>query len=151
WELSAARAVTVARFLIMSGVPPAILGAAGYSEYDLVADNGTEAGRQENRRIEIVLLPNLEEMPKLPANQLHFGPGTRASPSAAAPPSAAPQANAAPCETRSHTTPKPMLAGSAHTPTRKWYTPNARPRTSGGARSAMSAFSTPSVAAKYTP
>ncbi|HKA90251.1 MAG TPA: OmpA family protein [Haliangiales bacterium] len=68
WELSAARAVTVARFLIMSGVPPAILGAAGYSEYDLVADNGTEAGRQENRRIEIVLLPNLEEMPKLPAN-----------------------------------------------------------------------------------
>jgi chemotaxis protein MotB len=68
WELSAARAVTVTRFLIINGVPPGILGAAGYSEYDRVADNSTEPGRQENRRIEIVLLPNLEELPKLPAN-----------------------------------------------------------------------------------
>lgn len=68
WELSGARAVTVTRFLIINGVPPGMLGAAGYSEYDRVADNGTEPGRQENRRIEIVLLPNLEEMPKLPSN-----------------------------------------------------------------------------------
>jgi chemotaxis protein MotB len=68
WELSTARAVTVTRFLMENGVHPKLLGAAGYSEYDPVADNSTDQGKQENRRIEIVLLPNIDELPKLPAN-----------------------------------------------------------------------------------
>jgi chemotaxis protein MotB len=42
------------------------LGAAGYAEYDPVATNDTEEGRQENRRIEIVVVPNISEMPRLP-------------------------------------------------------------------------------------
>ena len=39
------------------------LAAAGYSEFEPIKGNGTEGGRKENRRIEIVLLPNLAELP----------------------------------------------------------------------------------------
>ena len=62
WELSTARAVTVTEFLASVGMNPSRLVAAGYSEYDPIRANGTEAGRGENRRIEIVLLPNVEEI-----------------------------------------------------------------------------------------
>ena len=65
-ELSTARALTVAQQLISSGMNPARLVAAGYSAYEPVATNATEAGRQENRRIEIVLMPNVTELPTLP-------------------------------------------------------------------------------------
>ncbi len=66
WELSTARALTVARWLIAQGVAPTSIAAAGYSEFDPVADNATDAGKQENRRIEIVLMPNIEELPAMP-------------------------------------------------------------------------------------
>ena len=48
---------------------PARLVAAGYSEFEPVRDNTTEAGRQENRRIEIVLMPNVTELPALPGSR----------------------------------------------------------------------------------
>ena len=67
-ELSTARALTVATFLVGGGMNPARLSAAGYSEFQPVASNAHEAGRQENRRIEIVLLPNLSELPPLPVD-----------------------------------------------------------------------------------
>jgi chemotaxis protein MotB len=66
WELSTARALTVARSLVKEGVTQQSLGAAGYAEFDPVATNESEEGRQENRRIEIVVVPNISEMPKLP-------------------------------------------------------------------------------------
>ncbi|MEK9144488.1 MAG: OmpA family protein, partial [Elusimicrobiota bacterium] len=57
WELSTARATTVARFLQeKAGVDPALLTAAGYGEHRPVAANDAEAGRAKNRRIEIVLI-----------------------------------------------------------------------------------------------
>jgi chemotaxis protein MotB len=62
WELSAARAVTVTKLLISKGMPAASLVAAGYGEYDPVAANSGTAGRQKNRRIEIILAPNLKKM-----------------------------------------------------------------------------------------
>jgi chemotaxis protein MotB len=62
-DLSTARAVTVTDYLIEKGMNAARLSAAGYSAYQPVANNGTELGRQENRRIEIVLVPNLAEVP----------------------------------------------------------------------------------------
>ena len=65
WELSAARAVQVVKFLQKEGVDPKHLGAAGFSEHDPVADNSTKDGRRSNRRIEVVLMPNIEELPKL--------------------------------------------------------------------------------------
>jgi chemotaxis protein MotB len=62
WELSTARAVTVTEFLASVGMNPGRLVAAGYSEYDPIRPNSGEAGRSENRRIEIVLLPNVSEI-----------------------------------------------------------------------------------------
>lgn len=61
WELSAARAVNVVRFLSeKAGVKPARLSAAGYGQYRPVAGNITPKGRAANRRIEVLLLPPLE-------------------------------------------------------------------------------------------
>lgn len=68
WALSTARALTVARVLAQSGVPRKNLIVAGAGEYDEVAANGTAGGMQRNRRIEIVLLPALNELPPLPAS-----------------------------------------------------------------------------------
>lgn len=65
WDLSAARAVQVVKFLQKEGVDPKHLAAAGYSENDPVEDNSTEDGRRSNRRIEIVLMPNIEELPQI--------------------------------------------------------------------------------------
>jgi chemotaxis protein MotB len=56
WELSAARATTVVRFLQDSGIPPERLVATGRAEYAPVAPNDSPEGRQKNRRIEITLI-----------------------------------------------------------------------------------------------
>jgi chemotaxis protein MotB len=57
WELSVARATTVVRFLQDEcGIAPERLVAAGRGPYQPVATNRTPAGRQRNRRIEIMLL-----------------------------------------------------------------------------------------------
>jgi chemotaxis protein MotB len=56
WELSAARAINVAKYLQQQGLDPAVLSAAAFAEYKPVADNGTKEGRAKNRRIEITLV-----------------------------------------------------------------------------------------------
>jgi chemotaxis protein MotB len=66
WELSAARALTVTKFMIESGLKPRMIAAAGYGEFDPVSTNSTPKGKQNNRRIEIILLPNIAELPKMP-------------------------------------------------------------------------------------
>jgi chemotaxis protein MotB len=65
WELSTQRAVEVVRLLVDNGMKPSQVGAAGYAEYDPAADNGTPDGQKQNRRIEIVVEPNLSELPSL--------------------------------------------------------------------------------------
>ena len=67
WELSTARAVRVTLFLIAHGMRPEVLAAAGYGEFDPVAANDTPEHRAQNRRIEIVLQPNLADLPAFPA------------------------------------------------------------------------------------
>jgi chemotaxis protein MotB len=62
-ELSTARALTVAEHLIGAGMNSGRLVAAGYAEHEPVRENTTEPGRRENRRIEIVLLPDVTELP----------------------------------------------------------------------------------------
>jgi chemotaxis protein MotB len=56
WELSAARATTVVRFLQDAGIAPERLIATGRAEYAPVASNDDPEGRQKNRRIEITLI-----------------------------------------------------------------------------------------------
>lgn len=65
WELSAARGVAVVRFLSEHGLSPDRLAAAGYADTQPVASNSSEEGRAQNRRIEIIVLPNLDELPDL--------------------------------------------------------------------------------------
>jgi chemotaxis protein MotB len=65
WHLSAARAVSVVIYLQDKGIKPRQLSAAGYSQYHPVASNAKKSGQAQNRRIEITLLPNLDELPDL--------------------------------------------------------------------------------------
>jgi len=60
WELSSARALSVVRILIQGGVSPENVSGAGYGEYQPVASNDDRDSRRLNRRIEIVMLPNLD-------------------------------------------------------------------------------------------
>jgi len=68
WYLSTARANSVVQYMIKQGFPPKALSAAGYGEFDPVAANDTDKNREQNRRIEIILVPNLEELPSLTGN-----------------------------------------------------------------------------------
>jgi len=65
WELSTARAVEVTKFLIANGMRPQVLAAAGYGEFDPIAPNDSPEQQAQNRRIEIVLQPNLADLPAL--------------------------------------------------------------------------------------
>jgi chemotaxis protein MotB len=56
WELSAARATRVVRFLQDAGIAPERLVATGRAEYAPISPNDTTEGRQKNRRIEITLI-----------------------------------------------------------------------------------------------
>ncbi|MCK9364618.1 MAG: OmpA family protein [Syntrophales bacterium] len=57
WELSAARALTVVRYLETQGLDPHKLAAVAFGEHRPVAENDTPEGRARNRRIAIVLQP----------------------------------------------------------------------------------------------
>jgi chemotaxis protein MotB len=65
WELSTARAVNVSRFLAQNGVSAERLGSAGYAEFQPANPNDTDQNRALNRRVEIVLMPNINELPDL--------------------------------------------------------------------------------------
>jgi chemotaxis protein MotB len=57
WELSAARATNVVRYLEENGVNPRRMAAVGKSMHWPTASNTSDEGKQLNRRIEIVLTP----------------------------------------------------------------------------------------------
>ncbi len=60
WELSAARAASVVHLLDRYGLAPSRMSAIGYGEFKPIADNATEAGRQKNRRVVLVVLGSNE-------------------------------------------------------------------------------------------
>jgi chemotaxis protein MotB len=65
WELSSARATTVARYLgEHDDIAPSRLSAAGFGEFHPVAPNDTREGRARNRRVDLVVL-----FPQTPAQQ----------------------------------------------------------------------------------
>ncbi len=62
WELSSARASAVARFLQKkSGLDPESFEVVGRSFYEPVASNETKEGRAQNRRVEVIIAPEMEE------------------------------------------------------------------------------------------
>lgn len=68
WGLSAMRAQSVLVFLTTptdkqgGGLDQKNWSAAGYADTDPIASNDDDAGRQKNRRVELVVMPNVEEM-----------------------------------------------------------------------------------------
>ncbi len=58
--LSQQRAQSVSNILIQSGVQPVRIDTVGYGELRPIASNGTPAGRAQNRRVELTLLPYVE-------------------------------------------------------------------------------------------
>ena len=60
WDLSTKRATAIVRILIENNVSPEQITAAGRSKYMPVASNVSSSGKAKNRRIEIILAPNLD-------------------------------------------------------------------------------------------
>ena len=71
WELSTARASAVVRTLLGSGIEKRRFSAAGFADLHPIESNTTEAGRTENRRVEIVLpRTNPEPRPETPGEAM---------------------------------------------------------------------------------
>ena len=69
WDLSALRASSVVQYLIDHfGVAPKRLTAGGRGEYNPVASNDTELGKQRNRRTQIIITPKLDQFMDLMSN-----------------------------------------------------------------------------------
>ncbi|HEX4923167.1 MAG TPA: OmpA family protein [Bdellovibrionales bacterium] len=63
WELASARAMTVLHTMLESGMPAHRISAASYGETQPVSSNKTPEGRASNRRIAIVVIPDLTGLP----------------------------------------------------------------------------------------
>lgn len=88
WELSASRAMNLMKAVLAAekSLNPARFSAIGYSEYRPIADNKTDAGRQQNRRVEIFIARNYRFNP-------NEAPGGKQGTNADAGTTAAPAAN----------------------------------------------------------
>lgn len=73
WELSAARAASVARLFADTGIDPHKLAILGLGEFHPDADNATAEGRNRNRRVKIVVLGEEADVPE---SNLVAGAGT---------------------------------------------------------------------------
>lgn len=63
WELASARAIVVVKTLTAAGVKSSQVSAASFADTHPVADNATPEGKKSNRRIEIVVVPDLSQLP----------------------------------------------------------------------------------------
>jgi chemotaxis protein MotB len=63
WELASARAINVTTAMVAAGMPASRLSAASFADTRPTHKNDTEEGRAQNRRIEIVLVPDLSDLP----------------------------------------------------------------------------------------
>ncbi|KQR15526.1 flagellar motor protein MotD [Xanthomonas nasturtii] len=72
WELSAARAASVVHLFADDGIAPQRLAMVGYGEFRARADNTTEAGRNANRRVVLIILADSAgSLAPDPPSQLH--------------------------------------------------------------------------------
>jgi chemotaxis protein MotB len=65
WDLSVMRATAITKILTKAGVPPNQVTAAGKGEYLPLAANTTPQSKQKNRRTEIIITPDLDELFKI--------------------------------------------------------------------------------------
>jgi chemotaxis protein MotB len=86
WDLSTARAVEVTNFMISAGMEPKRLSAAGYADQSPVGPNDTPENMAKNRRIEITLVPNLDDLPPIDDALKGDAPAAPSAAAAPAPP-----------------------------------------------------------------
>lgn len=65
WDLSVMRATAITKILTKAGVSPKQITASGRGEFMPLAGNDTPQNRQKNRRTEIIITPNLDELFKI--------------------------------------------------------------------------------------
>lgn len=65
WDLSVMRATSITRILTKAGVAPEQITASGRGEFSPLADNTSAENKQKNRRSEIIITPNLDELFKV--------------------------------------------------------------------------------------
>jgi chemotaxis protein MotB len=65
WDLSVLRATSITRILIKAGMSPNQITSAGKGEYSPIALNDNAQNKQKNRRTEIIVTPNLDELFKI--------------------------------------------------------------------------------------
>jgi chemotaxis protein MotB len=65
WDLSVLRATSITRTLIKAGMSPTQITAAGKGEFSPIASNDNAQSKQRNRRTEIIVTPNLDELFKI--------------------------------------------------------------------------------------
>ncbi|HEV8511802.1 MAG TPA: OmpA family protein [Cyclobacteriaceae bacterium] len=65
WDLSVLRATSITRILIKAGMSPNQITSAGKGEYSPIAPNDNAQNKQKNRRTEIIVTPNLDELFKI--------------------------------------------------------------------------------------
>jgi chemotaxis protein MotB len=62
WNLSVQRALAVLQVMLKNGMPPELISAAGFGQYQPEVAENTKEDKAKNRRTEVVLVPNLEEL-----------------------------------------------------------------------------------------
>jgi len=77
WHLGAARAITVLEYMVDQGFPADHISAATFGETQPVVSNTSGTARAQNRRIEIVVLPDLNDLPGSKQLLEAVGKGTR--------------------------------------------------------------------------
>ncbi len=65
WDLSVMRATSITKILTKAGVSAKQISASGKGEYSPLASNDTPQNKQKNRRTEIIVTPNLDELFKI--------------------------------------------------------------------------------------
>lgn len=65
WDLSVMRATAIVRILTSAGLSPTQVTASGRGEYIPLSSNDSSQTRQRNRRTEIIIAPNLDEVFKI--------------------------------------------------------------------------------------
>ena len=68
WDLSVMRATSITKILTQAGVSPNQVTASGKGEYSPLAANDSPQSKQKNRRTEIIIAPNLDEIFKILEN-----------------------------------------------------------------------------------
>lgn len=126
WDLSAARAVEVVNVMIKNGMEAKRLSAAGYGAEAPIASNEKPDERAKNRRIEITLMPNLDELPPMSSDLQQVAASDQAAASTSPTPEAAP-ATAIGADVAKADVAKDVKAAEAAEPAKGTEVPTARP------------------------